>query len=372
MKVSVPFLAAVKYKNKLYFSALKANGLFRFDMQTGETKFICFFYEEKMYDFLHVRAFLHNKDMWLVPAEADHVACVNLETYQIRYFDIPGRKEKSGLGIYAYYDGIVEDGKYLYLIPQYLNDVIKINMEKYQIECSWTINKDMLLWSKGCFIYNDTLNLVTSDGNVGIKISVNTDKVEVCRNDVTKPADYLYAFQSGSEVWIIPCYSSEILVLNVIDNKLESIPLPECNKIFYRGMDCGKSVLLFPGEFSRVFAVVNKFTRDISLIDIPINNIDFTRIWPHRLWIEFSVIDTDDDEKIITSNSGHLFRINDEGCIVDEFTVSIDDEVMLVLIDNESILNKKLNEMYSMRAIQESEPFFGLREFLCHLEKNRG
>ena len=61
-QINLAFLAGVKYQETIYFSALWMNGLFSYNLRTGETTFLSAFAQEKVNDYLHAKAFLYKNE----------------------------------------------------------------------------------------------------------------------------------------------------------------------------------------------------------------------------------------------------------------------------------------------------------------------
>lgn len=128
------FFASVEYKGKLFFSALGHNGLYMMDMETENIQLITVFNNEHETKFLHREAYLYGNKAWLVPQKAKYIACFNLDTFEMKYFDYSFNGVCEDDTFSSFIAGRKMDNK-LFLIPRNVSDLYIIDME------SETVNK---------------------------------------------------------------------------------------------------------------------------------------------------------------------------------------------------------------------------------------
>ena len=75
----------------VYFSALYHNALFKMNMRTRKTEYLCSFEKEKQIIGIHGRAFCYQESVWFIPQYGEYIACYNISRNIMEYFDIPGK-----------------------------------------------------------------------------------------------------------------------------------------------------------------------------------------------------------------------------------------------------------------------------------------
>lgn len=257
--------AAVLYNDSIYFSGIQISGLYKMNIETGEVEFLCKFEKEKNEYQLHYRAYLYKSEIWFIPYFAKYIACVNVNTLDIEYFNLPDFKEnKYGKELYGttYYDSgrfgtemvyLVPTGNYTPIILDMKNKVIspypEIPEVKNQIIGFGSVYHNELWMSpvKGEFVYSLNLNtgklyskrILFNDGEFsGICIYQNklwfapykSDKLRCYSLDNDSFIDYSigefynkkYSYRSiinvEDDLWILPWESPYIICFNVESN----------------------------------------------------------------------------------------------------------------------------------------------------------
>lgn len=126
----VQFQAAVRYKGKFYFSSISINGLFVYDPEKGETKYLCSF-KESVFRTLHRVAFIHDNEAWFLPQFGRKIICVNLDTLEQKVYLIPGvenLKESDML-----YPEAIVLGECIYATPRGIRHLAIIDMKNHNV-----------------------------------------------------------------------------------------------------------------------------------------------------------------------------------------------------------------------------------------------
>lgn len=129
------FLAGVQIENVIYFSAWNVNGLFQYNPQTEECRFLKSFPGEENWG-LHSEAVLYDNTIWFIPRASERIAIVSLENLDITYLDLPeqGRRPTDCDIPPRRMIGCHEEGeRYLWLIPFAYKLFLKIDMEQQEI-----------------------------------------------------------------------------------------------------------------------------------------------------------------------------------------------------------------------------------------------
>ncbi len=282
--MKLPFLAGVKIGDRIYYSAAQTNGLFYYDITQEKNHFISIFDREEVSDFLFRKAFLYKNKMWLVPFNGEHIVCVDLNTFEIMYYDIPNR----GAGEKAFYDGIRKDNL-LVLIPYHLDTIMVIDMDKG--ECSVLYQADYLkhFWARGGYINKDVVYITKSDGRVGLAINYLNGHLDYENEQIEGSTISTYALMLGNEYWLTNCESFIATRCNInADGVLEQIDIIHTNGVFAnRGVKNGDKVILYPSRQTRGYIIYDSLSGEYETI----NNISSDEDCP--MWFEVDTIDSD-------------------------------------------------------------------------------
>lgn len=179
-KISLRFNAGVRYKEKIFASAIYINGLFQLDLATSEITYIKSFSKESPSYAMHRTAFLYKNEAWFIPQNGRYIAIVNLDTLEIEYLEPPYQKinKKATLRINAvYYSGGIIADRYLYLIPTNIDTLLLIDMENKVLYPYYNITRKDEYFLFGAFA-NESIYLCPYSGNSLIKLNLKTNKRE--------------------------------------------------------------------------------------------------------------------------------------------------------------------------------------------------
>lgn len=128
--------AGVEYQNSIYFSSMYFNALCKMDLETNEVEILKIFEKEPMYSRLYRQAFLYGNEAWFIPQRAKYITCVNLDTLDISYYDVPFHTEIEETDKYTYcryHTGVFVEKDKLCIFPYDADLVLVIDMKSHMI-----------------------------------------------------------------------------------------------------------------------------------------------------------------------------------------------------------------------------------------------
>ena len=253
MKAS--FAAGVEYHGKIYYSENWLNAFCSFDLKTQEVRFIKLFDKEKLRGGLFRNAVLYKEKVWFVPAKAEHVVCVDLRTLEMKYYDIPYKKnnwfdDEGRERDYLVYSQIKLVGKsILYCLPFDIDTMLKIDLETEQFTPIYEVQlcndrKHRLTtvqpWEdKLLLFYRDKLDcpsLLLKDGrksDITYKLSV--------------PGLYVDAVCIDARIYLKRKAPNEIVIFEP-EKKIETVDVSDYEGWHNGSISNGNEILYFPVE----------------------------------------------------------------------------------------------------------------------------
>lgn len=219
--------AGVIRNEEMYFCPIQFNALCRTDLNTGKTEFLGHF-EEKLEEKLYRKAFIYKDDIWFIPWKADKIACVDLSSLTIDYYQ-PRYITESKIGCEvekcAYLSSGVYENRYLYLVPTKYDTPIVIDMENRAFQS-----------------YEGVL-------------------------DVEGQA-YGYGVVSENVFWISPHTGDKLVQLNIQDGEINTIDW-DYDSLQYRGMcDWDNKIWFAPGKDENRILFFDKNDKSWGMIKI--------------------------------------------------------------------------------------------------------
>lgn len=344
----IAFEAGVRYKGKIYFSAMNMNGLFSFDPQTKTTDLIAVFEKEKITNWLHCQAFLYQDTMWLIPMQAEHIAFVDLKTMDIDYCD--WQLEDHTKENKPYYAAATTAGQ-LYLFPYKSEEVLKIDMSSHKRAVIGRVGKELRNAARDICIYDGKMGVIDADGEIRAEISLDGGDVQSTRKRQDRNAGgYLSAIQREDGVLMIPYGADQVKKWIFPDGNVESKILPEHEPSLYRGGNVGKYTVLYPAGSSRKFAQVEWDTLKIKLADGKLEDGDNYVMAPGG-WFEMQTIPADDGWWA-SSTDGFLVEFGEDGEVKGVYHAQ----------DDSQQLKRKLGDAYREAGMEVAFGTAGITE----------
>ena len=217
--------AAAVYNNYIYFSACDFNGLMRTDIKTGKTEYICRFEKEDDVDYLHMKAFIFGNEIWFTPGYGEYIACVNVETMDILYFEFPyktlNEQYKTNSSFYkngktrlkSLDAGRYEDNK-IFVISACADTVIVIDMSNKEILSYYNvINTQTEVMGYGAILKN-TLWMVPYVGECLVALNLEDETVSRVKMDSSIKGCKSLCCVEG-KVWFAPRKSDYVVYYDV-------------------------------------------------------------------------------------------------------------------------------------------------------------
>lgn len=245
----VSFYAGVKYGNKVFFSGYGwLAGLFSINIEDGEVKFLKLFEKEVFTSRLHRMAFLYQNEAWFIPEQADYIACLDMNTLEMTYYEVPCYRKNAVVGnrdYCVYVSGQILKNKYLCLIPQEIDAALIIDMEQHKLYPYYgVINPEKDHITDGV-VLKEELYLLPETGKDYIKINLHTGKrTSLVRSDGE--------FVSGSicnikgKIWFVEWFKKNISYMDISSGEKVRLKLLESENRYY-GMTCmGSKIVCLP------------------------------------------------------------------------------------------------------------------------------
>lgn len=355
IKTNIKFWAGVEYKDKLYAVSPQINGLFQLDLATKEMTYIKKFLKEESPLEIYWNAYLYKKEAWFTPGKGKYIAVVNLETFDIRYYDLPfiRRNNMDKLIIQSvYYSGGIINKRFLYLIPSNVDTLLLIDLEKKQFYPFYDVAKP-----KECLIYgsyfNQKIYMIPYIGKELVVVNLHTKQIE--RYPWKWPFETFTGFISyKNRLWLIPGRANFLLSLDIHLKETEKIPLGAyytTNQMYYEAFIIDDDLFMLPFSSSKMLKY-NIRSKHFFQIDLRQN-------WLKRNKITLKKMSTT-NRIILTEESGHMLLIYDkERESLEKIELSIDTKFLLQNLNRNDII--KISEFYNSDCYLENS--IGLQNF---------
>lgn len=138
-RLAIKFNTGVKYKGRYFLAAMHMNGLFLYDNTTDKLTFLTALSVDKNTDLLYTKAFLYHNEAWFIPANADHIAIVNLDTLYVEHLPLAYEK-KNYKTMINYQNYIFIDSDIICLIPRDVDAAMVINLKSRETRVYYDIS----------------------------------------------------------------------------------------------------------------------------------------------------------------------------------------------------------------------------------------
>lgn len=312
-KISIPFLAGAKYENKIYFSSLYINGLFKYDCKTYKCELIKIFDEKKLASILHRKAVIYGDEIWFMPWEAKKIAKYNITQNKIYYYEIP-----CTINELLYIDLVSKNNK-TYFIPYKFNTPIAIingNTSNLKFMDGITVNEDNILRKiVGAGVVKNNLLVVLQDGSVIENKDGNWEKI-LKKKDCNKNSqfEYLTLVDNDTSMWLCPFEENNVVEIDKIHRKVKKYIDVKDEKYSY-GIVINSGIVMFPTEKNRNFLILNENNIMYKHIDFNIND---------DLYLEISYIGNScKDSILISSNQGNVCEYDLEWNLINKYNIEM-------------------------------------------------
>lgn len=277
LKIKIPFSCGVEYKDRIYLSALDRNELFQYDLENNEMQYIVSFEKEDDKEYLYRTAILYQNEAWFIPNQADNIAIVNLDTYEIQYIPLQYNWINDVVRLKCASAGIYRE-HYLYVVPYDIDAVSLINMQTKELEVINGISAKDNAYMGGYF--NDGfLYCIPWTAKYIWKINVESKEKQKLKWEYKeKQFGDVIVDEQSNEIWLIPADLNSLVRLDPKCNLIDEQPLEILNakevsreiKSYY-GKMIENRIFIFPFNGNKVYAYDIK-KKDVTEYDGLIND----------------------------------------------------------------------------------------------------
>ncbi|MCR4842499.1 MAG: hypothetical protein K5840_04470 [Eubacterium sp.] len=368
--------AGVIYKGKIYFTTFYPVGcLYSFDLKSKTTEFLKRFPVDNDNVMCHMGAVLHGNEAWFVANGVCRVLCVNLDTLETEFFDIPNHDYMNATGFVDY---LIYDEDKLVMIPcgHALDTLMIVNMSDHSVESFFHVipNKKCI----GAYLHEDEIRFLSTDGKL-IAVFNLTKRESVIVNREKDPVEWGFSslVQGGSEVYLIPRDYGEIGVLRPESDELirVSIPNPGCS--YCGGLMLKEGLLMLGWRDDRGEIPTDSDGRQmtecvfLTLKDSSAREIRFPHGPVGRVQEYMTLVGEADGMHVIMGSDGNIFFVDDEAGIkeVIEYSIEADAELSTPIIERHFSFEVIKNVRNGM-VIEDD--YMSLETFVDTVAKNAG
>jgi len=296
------FFASIKIGEWIYFSAWNTNGLFKTNIENGETVFLKTFSEENGIENLHFLAFYNQGNIWFIPGQGgEKISKVNLQNLEIEYIELPKEKVKCQTAKFASY---IYKKPNLWLIPSGYEGIIKINIETKNIE-----KIDFILDYINCM---EDINLKFCDGVI-VK-----DKLYMC-----------------------PAESKSFVIYDLVSEQMSYLDWNYPKRAFCK-------MFLIENELWFISTGKHPYVEKYNLITQKVNKIELNVQESKWIWSGYgSAILWNNMIWMLPFEAQELLLINIKTCAIEHKKLHFDDENLI----KEGILRYQVATPYNDRVV---------------------
>lgn len=312
-KISIPFLAGAKYENKIYFSSLYINGLFKYDCKTYKCELIKIFDEKRLVPMLHRKAVIYGDEIWFMPWEAKKIAKYNITQNKIYYYEIPSSNNEL-----LYFD-LINKNNQTYFVPYKFNTPIAIingNTSNLKFMNGITeIEDNMISKIAGAGIVENDLLVVLQDGSVLENLNKKWTKIlENNNSDTYSQTGYLTLVNTETSMWLCPFEGNCVVEVDKIYRKIKNYINVKGKRYSY-GNIIHSGIVMFPTEKNREFLILKENNIINKYIDFNMND---------DLYLEMNTIGNSyKDSILISSNQGNVCEYDLEMNLKNKYNIEM-------------------------------------------------
>lgn len=356
-------MAGVEYKGKIVFSSTYMNGLFELDINTKRVRFLKTIEGEAWEAHLFRKAFLFGEEVWFIPQRGKRVICVDLNTYDIEYFDLQYNRKFEETESYPYYfayiDGLIINERYLYCIPNGLDELLVIDMREHcvsSVNISNNPEQDLIY---GAFFYQERVHLLSQKGLLDKAILIERNDIEE-KNWKFDTTGFLSYVQYEMDLYLIPAYSDgkesrKLAKIDLTSGDVVYLNMPDSPEEYYGGLFMNDSLILLPDCGT-------------DFIKMNIEEKTFEKV-PYPNMLKDKIKNGNNAARVITSkerslisfiHGGYILELDGEGNISNYFDVR---KVEITEVEK-VIIEYKSKDIVFPQIVMEEEQDLSLKEFI--------
>ena len=296
------FMASVKVGDDLFFSSWTNNGLYKMNLLTGESEFICFIGDGETNVGAYGDAIYYAGSIWLLPARANSIIRIELQTFRMEKLALPiVEEDKINNNCSKFHCCYREGERYIWLIPFGYPLFLRVDLQECRVEI---VNTE---WP-GCKWNNRTVNFG-----------------DACIID--------------DEIWVCPHDYKDILIYNVVTNYIEVVSYKADWTKYGKVKRYNDWVIFFPIMMDDSIIMIHSKTREKKIISMKSYKIP-------GLYYAIEIIE--DYAILAPFMNGIYFNIN-----LDKGTININEE-----IHNTFIARQADNERYYHSFVDGGRVYF--------------
>ncbi len=348
--------SSIKYKEYVYIIESKLNALFRTNIKTGETEYLISLKCKKKEE-LYRDAYLYKNYAWFIPWMAEQILCINLDTLDCKYYDIPYGKlnEKDiAYSVFTYFfSSVMLNEKMIFCIPTGTDTAILIDMEQQKIiKYEGIVDVDRENFAYGA-CDKEWIYMSPYSGDRMVAINYITGK--------TKEYPWIYSCKeysgmtcSNGKLWFAPNKADNMLVFDLQEAKFEKIPLGEVYNSEFNYLD------IF--VHNEILWILPWWSKGILLYDIKTKKWKFREKDAEICWYydtELRKVHTDDKIMFVSCRTGYISIYDEENDKFDNIPVKVDFDGMRDKIDISAVA-----ESHSYSDYRYAEKYLGLEKYV--------
>lgn len=346
--------AGVEYKGKIIFSASTVNGLMSLNLDSGNIKFLKVFEREDLTSGLYREAFLCGNEAWFIPAKAENFVCVNLNTYDMKYYPVPYNKRNKHndmLSFIAFF--IFED--MIYCVPRNVDTAVRINTISHSIERFDNVIDPFSDITCGGLVINNIFRLFIKNKREEIDIDMVTGEhtrktcsmIDNTTLHICPCGKYILDKHKGGRITIYDSNYSE----------MRTVQLPYDQEDYYDALKYNGEIVLLPIRGRHIMSI-NPDLGNVHELEMGDAPIDIFADVSNKM----GIIRSGDDEYITTEFTGYILRISNDR-ILKCYSLDWSNALTDLLIKAYSSCGR-LRELYGEEIIKEDGYIKNLTGFL--------
>lgn len=296
------FMASVKVGDALFFSSWINNGLYKMNLLTGESEFLCFICDGEINAGAYGDAIYYDESIWLLPARANSIVRIDLKTLSMEKLVLPiVEEDRINRNCSKFHCCYREGERYIWLVPFGYPLFLRVDLQECRIEIvntEWPGSK----WNKRIVNFSDA-----------------------CIVD--------------DEIWICPCDYKDILIYNVVTNNIEVMPYKADWTKYGKVKKYKDWIIFFPIMMDENIIMIHRKRHEKKNISLK----------SYKIFGSYYAIEIIEDYAILAPFiNGIYFNVN-----LDNGTISINEE-----IHNTFVARQNDNERYYNSFIDGNRVYF--------------
>lgn len=354
--------AAIEYKGLIYFCEPQTNALYRVNVRTAKTEFLCFLHSEKRTQ-PYKSAYRYENYAWFIPWEAEEILCVNLDNLEMERYEIPyikknlRCKKKFPRFCYYYTSGRICEEK-IFLVPSGTDTPVVINMKtKEIIAFKGVVDVEKEIMGYGVCV-KDKIWMVPYEGDRILILDYQSGEVESIPWEF-ECMQYGGMLYHEDKIWFAPHKADNMLVFDLKTKKYDKILMDVYYNVNYSYFELcfyENNIWIVPFE-SKLILLYNSTSKEWRAFEK-----DSEICWGYNTGLR--VIECRDKLVFATCRTGYVSIYDDESEQFNHIPVRISKEDILKKIENSREEIDVIAKTFRLEDYYGADMFLGLNIFL--------